>query len=178
MCVNNITILLKNCHIVTFSTASLPAVTQEHISVLSLSTCHCQWHMLTNVTIVIPMLPSSVYGDNIITHHHHHWAAVVSRGWAKAPSCRLQIHCPVLCGPLPYRVAPVYVQVVSPPLSWSPLSSFLVILSPCGNTRGPSVVFEAGDMPCPGPFHFSYTVDCIYDFCPLPDSDVGLSIFI
>ena len=33
-------------------------------------------------------------------------------------------------------------------------------------------------MPCPGPFHFSHSVDIIYDFCPLPDSDVGLSIFV
>ena len=33
-------------------------------------------------------------------------------------------------------------------------------------------------MPCPGPFHFSYSVDYIYDFCPLPDTDVGLSIFV
>ena len=30
-------------------------------------------------------------------------------------------------------------------------------------------------MPCQGPFHFSYSVD---DFCPLPDPDVGLSIFV
>ena len=71
---------------------------------------------------------------------------------------------PVLCFPLPYRVAPVFVQVVSPSLGWSPLSSFLVIWSPTGDTRGPSVVFEAVDMPCPGPFHFSYSVDYIYDF--------------
>ena len=33
-------------------------------------------------------------------------------------------------------------------------------------------------MPCPGPFHFSYSVDYIYDFCPLPDPDVGISIFV
>ena len=33
-------------------------------------------------------------------------------------------------------------------------------------------------MPCPGPFHFSYSVDYIYDFCPLPDPDVGLYIFV
>ena len=52
------------------------------------------------------------------------------------------------------------------------------IWSPSGDTRGPSVVFEAVDMPCPGPFHFSYSVDYIYDFCPLPDPDVGLSIFV
>ena len=56
---------------------------------------------------------------------------------------------PVLCCPLPYRVAPVFVQVVSPPLGWSPLTSFLVIWSPSGDARGPSVVFEAVDMPCP-----------------------------
>ena len=72
---------------------------------------------------------------------------------------------PVLCFPLPYRVAPVFVQVISPPLGWSPLSSFLVIWSPSGDTLGPSVVFEAVDMPCPGPFHFSYSVDYIYDIC-------------
>ena len=50
--------------------------------------------------------------------------------------------------------------------------------SPSGDTRGPSVVFEAVYMPCPGPFHFSHSVDYIYDFCPLPDPDVGLSIFV
>ena len=54
-----------------------------------------------------------------------------------------------LCCPLPDRIAPVLVQVVSPPLGWSPLSSFLVIWSPSGDTRGPQVVFEAVDMPCP-----------------------------
>ena len=69
---------------------------------------------------------------------------------------------PVLCCPLPYRVAPVFVQVVSPPLGWSPLTSFLVIWSPSGDARGPSVVFEVVDMPCPGPFHFSHSVDYIY----------------
>ena len=29
-------------------------------------------------------------------HHHHHWAAVVSRGWAKASACRLQMILPCL----------------------------------------------------------------------------------
>ena len=33
-------------------------------------------------------------------------------------------------------------------------------------------------MPCPGLFHLSYSVDYIYDFCPLPDPDVRLSIFV
>ena len=84
----------------------------------------------------------------------------------------------VLCYPLPYCVAPVFVQVVSPPLGWSPLTSFLVIWYPSGDARGPSVVFEAVDIPCPGPFHFSHSVDYIYEFCPLPNPDVGPSIFI
>ena len=85
---------------------------------------------------------------------------------------------PVLCCPLPYRVAPVFVQVVSPPLGWSLLSSFLVIWSPSGDVRGPSVVFEAVNMPCPGPFHFSHSVDYIYEFFPLTDPDVGPSSFV
>ena len=85
---------------------------------------------------------------------------------------------PVLCCHLPYRVAPVFVQVVSPPLGWSPLSYFLVIRSPSGDARGPSVVFEAVDMPCPGPFHLSHSVDYIYEICPLPDPDVGPSICV
>ena len=67
---------------------------------------------------------------------------------------------PVLLCPLPYRVAPVFVQVVTSPLGWSPLSYFL------GETRGPSVVFGAVDMPCPGPFNCSHIADYIYDFCP------------
>ena len=47
-----------------------------------------------------------------------------------------------------------------------------------GDARGPSVFFEAVDMPCPGPFHFSHSVDYIYEFCPLPNPDVGPSIFV
>ena len=74
----------------------------------------------------------------------------LGEGLSMPPPCY-----PVLCCPLPDRVAPVFVQVVSPQLGCSPLSSFLVIWSPSGDTRGPSVVFEAVDMPCPGPFHFS-----------------------
>ena len=33
-------------------------------------------------------------------------------------------------------------------------------------------------MPCPGPFHLSHIADYIYDFCLLPDPDVGLSILV
>ena len=48
-------------------------------------------------------------------HFHHHRAAVPSTS------------SPVLRCRLPDHVAPVFVQVVSPPLGWSPLSYFLVI---------------------------------------------------
>ena len=68
-----------------------------------------------------------------------------------------KLACLVRC-PLPDRIAPVFVQVFSPPLGWSPLSSFLVIWSTSDVTGGPSVVIEAVDMPCPGPFHFFITV--------------------
>ena len=33
-------------------------------------------------------------------------------------------------------------------------------------------------MPCPRPFHFSRIADYIYDFCLLPDPDVGLSVLV
>ena len=39
-----------------------------------------------------------------------------------------------------------------------------------------SVVFVVVDVPCPGPLHFSHIAD--YHFCPLPDPDVGLSVFV
>ena len=85
---------------------------------------------------------------------------------------------PVVCCPLPFRVIPVFVHVVSQPLGWSSLSTFLVIWSPSGGMRGPTVFFEAVDMPRPGPFHFSHSVHYIYDFCPLLDPDVSHSIFV
>ena len=86
---------------------------------------------------------------------------------------------PVLSCPLSYRVAPVFVQIVSHPLDWSPLSSFLVIWSPSGDTRGPSVVFEGVGIPCPEPFHLSHIVDYIYDFVlSLTQMLVFLSLYV
>ena len=85
---------------------------------------------------------------------------------------------PVLCCPLPYRVAPVFVEVVSPPLGWSPLSSFLVIWSPSGDTRGPSVVFEAVDMPCPRPFHFTVLIISMTFVLSLTQMLVFLSLYV
>ena len=63
---------------------------------------------------------------------------------------------PVLRCPLPDRVTPIFVQVVSPSLGWSPLPYFLVVSSPSGD--------------------FSYIADYIYDFCPVSDPDVGPSV--
>ena len=83
---------------------------------------------------------------------------------------------PVLCCPLPDRVAPVFVKVVSPPLGWSPLSFCLShdLHSPRSDTRGPSVVFGAVYAPCPGQFHFLtlLIISMTFVLCP----DVGLSI--
>ena len=77
-----------------------------------------------------------------------------------------------MCGPMNLQCT----FVVYPPLGWSPVPSLLVIMAPSGDTRGPSVVFEAVDMPCQGPFNLSHIAD--YDFRPLPDPDVGLAILV
>ena len=101
------------------------------------------------------------------------------RGWAKALACCLQMSCAVLCHivSLQYLSRSSLHRLAGLPYN-NLLTSFLVIWSPSGDARGPSVVFEAVDMPCPGPFHFSHSVDYIYEFCPLPNPDVGPSIFV
>ena len=89
----------------------------------------------------------------------------VSRGWTKASACRLQItlSCAVLC----HIVSLQYLSRSSlHRLTGLPCRIFLsVICSPSGGTRGPSVVFEAVDMPCLGPFHFFS--QCTLYLCPL-----------
>ena len=101
----------------------------------------------------------------------------MSRGWAKASACRLQVSRLVLSSAISCCSS-----ICPGRLSTAWLVSLVVfschMVSPSGGTRGPSVVFEAVDMPCPGPFHFSHSVDYSYDFCPLPDPDVSPSIFI
>ena len=82
-------------------------------------------------------------------------------------------NCPFVCCPLPYRVAPLFVQVVSPPLGWSLLSSFLVIWSP-----SQSVAHRLSLRRLICSFNFSHSVHYIYDSCPLPDPDVGPSILV
>ena len=103
-----------------------------------------------------------------------------SRGWAKASACRLQVS--LSCAVLFQIVSLQYLSRSSlHRLAGLPCRLFLsyyFLWSPSGNTRGPSVVFEAVDMPCPIPFHFSRIADYIYDFCLLPDPDVGLAVLV
>ena len=101
----------------------------------------------------------------------------MSRGWSKDSACRLQmtLSCAIPC----HVVSLQYLSRSSfHRLAGLPCRLFLSLWSPSGDARGPSVVSEAVDMPCPGPFNFSHSVDYIYEFCPLPDPDVGPSIFV
>ena len=84
---------------------------------------------------------------------------------------------PVLCCPLSDHVASVSVQIISPPLGWSPLSSFLVVWSPNGKVHQSSL----RRLICPTQDRFIFLTlykYYIYDFCPVPDPDVGLSILV
>ena len=88
----------------------------------------------------------------------------MSRGWAKASACRLQmtLSCAVLC----HIVSLQYLSRSSlHRLAGLPSRLFLSLWSPSCDARCPSVVFEAVNMPCPGPFHFSHSVDYIYELC-------------
>ena len=67
------------------------------------------------------------------------------------------------------RSCPSSVHVVSPTLGLSLLSSFRVVWSPSGDTRGPSVGFEAVDVACPGPLQCSHIAAYVYYICPIPD---------
>ena len=103
----------------------------------------------------------------------------MSRGWANTSACRLQItlSCAFLC----HIVLLQYLSRSSlHRLAGLPCRLFLS----CGLQVVTREVLRSslrrlmGPMPCPGPFHFSYSVHYIYDFCPLPDPDVVISIFV
>ena len=66
----------------------------------------------------------------------------------------------------PYCPVPRALEWLNPALS--------IFLSLLGDTRGPSVLIEAVDVPCQGPLHFSHIADYISDLCPLSDLDVCL----
>ena len=82
-------------------------------------------------------------------------------------------NCPVSCCPLPYRVAPVFVQVVSPPLVvFSCHDGLQVVTREVHRSSFRRLI-------CPAQDHFiCLSVDYIYDVCPLPDPYVGLSILV
>ena len=82
---------------------------------------------------------------------------------------------PVLCCPLPYRVAPVFVHVVSPPRGWS---SFFLSYGLQVMTREVHRL-SLRRLICPAQDHFSFlSVHYIYEFCPLTDPGVGPSILL
>ena len=119
------------------------------------------------------------FGHNMILHLHHHSSSLGSRciTWLGEGLNMPSPYYRSVCSPLPYRVASsIYPGRLSTD-GWSPLLYFLVIWSPSGDTRGPSVVFEAVDMPCQDHYIF-LTVLIISDFCPLPDPYVGISISV
>ena len=53
-----------------------------------------------------------------------------------------------------------------------------VVWSASGDMRGPSIIFEEFNVPCPGPLHFSHIADYVYDFYPLLDPDVGPPVLV
>ena len=87
----------------------------------------------------------------------------MSRGWAKASACRLQmtLSCAVLC----HIVSLQYLSRSSlHRLAGLPCRLFLSygLQVVTREVHPTSVVVEAVNMPCPGPFHFSHSVDYIY----------------
>ena len=81
---------------------------------------------------------------------HHRWAAVVSYRWAKASAYM----------PSPTdSVPPIFVQPISSPLDWHPLSSFEIScrMVSHGDTRGPSFLSSARRLMCPAQDHFIFS---------------------
>ena len=100
----------------------------------------------------------------------------MSRGWAKASACHLQItlYCAVLC----HIVSLQY-------LSWSSLHRLAGLSCRRFLSYGLQVVtrevhrLSLRRLICPAQDHFFFhSVHYIYDFCPLSEPDVGPSIFV
>ena len=88
------------------------------------------------------------------------------RVWANASACSLQVS--LSCALLSQIVSLQYLSRSS--LRRLAGFSCCIFLSyGRGDSRGPSVVFEAVDVLCQGPLHLSHIADYTYDFCPLPD---------
>ena len=87
---------------------------------------------------------------------YHHWATLVFRGWAK----KALISPSPLCCHLASRDTRSSLHL---------LSGLLAVFScrtwfSSGDTRGPSVVFEAVNVPCAGPLRLYHIADYDYDF--------------
>ena len=102
----------------------------------------------------------------------------MSRGWAKTSACHLQVS--LSCAVLGQIVSLQYLTRSSlRRLADLPCRMFLSLL-----LYGLQVV--TGDVHrsslrrliCSGSFHFIHIADYVYDFCSLPDPDVGLSILV
>ena len=118
----------------------------------------CQHHDHPVITL------TNVLG--LLYYHHHHQAAVVSHGWAKASTCRLQVSlsCAVLCHIMSLQY---FVQVVSQPLGWSHLFCCVHCLHQVVTCEVHQSSFRPFDVPCLPrttsfflPFKFA---DYIYD---------------
>ena len=110
-------------------------------------------------------------------HHHHHYAAVVSHGWAKASACRIQVSlsCAVLCHIVSlqylsrsslHRLAGIHCRILLP-------YGLQVVTREVHRSSLRRLICHVQD-----DLIFSHSADYIYDLCPLPDPDVGLSIFV
>ena len=108
-------------------------------------------------------------------HHHHHWAAIVSRGWAKASACLLQVSlsCAVLC----HIVSLQY-------LSRSPLRRLVglpcrLFLSRCLQVVAREVHRSSlRRLICPAQDFIFLTLLIISMTFVLSDPDVGLSVHV
>ena len=127
------------------------------------------------VVIYFQSHPHYMYVTYALTGFHQHWAAVVSRGWAKVSACRLQVSLSyaTLCRSCHSSICQGRVSIAS---LISLVSFYCQMVGLSKVKRGPSVVFEPVDVPCPRATSFSHFACHVFDFCPFPDPDVGISV--
>ena len=111
------------------------------------------------------ILQSTIYSclSAIVYHHLTPSSSLGSRcvPWLGEGLSMPSPNHPVLCScPLPYRVAPVFVQVVSPPLGWSPLSPFLVIMYGLQVVTREVHRLSLRRLICPAQDHFIFLTEC------------------
>ena len=101
----------------------------------------------------------------------------MSNGWAKASACRLQIA--LSCAVLSHIVSLQYLSRSSLHcLAGLPCRLFLSYGLQVVTREVLRLSLKLLICPAQDHFIFSHNVHNIYDFCPLPDPDVGPSIFV